>query len=65
MGFDFAGTCTKIVKYKLIEYSFGDRAAKVEHTPGSAGFAICTIFNFHVVSTVASYCASSTLDASV
>jgi uncharacterized protein YndB with AHSA1/START domain len=25
MGFDFAGTYTKIVEHKLIEYSFGDR----------------------------------------
>lgn len=30
MGFDFAGTYTKIVTHKLIEYSFGDRAARVE-----------------------------------
>lgn len=34
MGFDFAGTYTKIVEHKLIEYSFGDRTAKVEFTPG-------------------------------
>lgn len=30
MGFDFAGTYTKIVKHKLIEYTFGDRAAQIE-----------------------------------
>ena len=30
MGFDFAGTYTNLVEYKLIEYSFGDRAAQVE-----------------------------------
>ena len=30
MGFDFAGTYTKIVQHKLIEYAFGDRAARVE-----------------------------------
>ena len=29
-GFDFAGTYTAIVPHRLIEYSFGDRAAKVE-----------------------------------
>ena len=34
MGFDFAGTYTKIVTNKRIEYSFGDRAARVEFTPG-------------------------------
>jgi uncharacterized protein YndB with AHSA1/START domain len=32
MGFDFAGTYTKIVEHKLIEYSFGDRMAQVEFT---------------------------------
>jgi uncharacterized protein YndB with AHSA1/START domain len=30
MGFDFAGTYTNIEKHKLIEYAFGDRAARVE-----------------------------------
>jgi len=30
MGFDFAGTYTKIVPQALIEYSFGNRAAVVE-----------------------------------
>ena len=30
MGFDFAGTYTKIVPNKLIAYSFGDRVAQVE-----------------------------------
>ena len=28
-GFDFEGTYTNIVEYELIEYSFGDRSAKV------------------------------------
>jgi uncharacterized protein YndB with AHSA1/START domain len=32
MGFDFAGTYTKIVENELIEYSFGDRMAQVEST---------------------------------
>jgi len=30
MGFDFAGTYTRVVPNRLIEYSFGDRAATVE-----------------------------------
>jgi uncharacterized protein YndB with AHSA1/START domain len=34
MGFDFAGTYTKIVKHELIEYAFGDRFARVEFIPG-------------------------------
>ena len=33
MGFDFAGTYTKIDKHKLIEYTFGDRSASVEFIP--------------------------------
>jgi uncharacterized protein YndB with AHSA1/START domain len=28
-GFDFEGTYTNIVEHKLLEYSFGDRSAKV------------------------------------
>ena len=30
LGFDFAGTYTKIVPHALIEYSFGDRVGLVE-----------------------------------
>jgi uncharacterized protein YndB with AHSA1/START domain len=30
MGFDFEGTYTNIVPRKLIEYSFGDRRARIE-----------------------------------
>ncbi len=29
-GFDFAGTYTKVIPTRLLEYSFGDRTAKVE-----------------------------------
>ena len=29
-AFDFEGTYTNIVEYKLIEYSFGDRSARIE-----------------------------------
>jgi uncharacterized protein YndB with AHSA1/START domain len=32
MGFDFAGTYTKIVPHQLIEFTFGDRVATVEFT---------------------------------
>ncbi len=34
MGFDFAGTYTKVIQHKLIEYAFGDRTAEVDFTPG-------------------------------
>ncbi|MBI1384660.1 MAG: polyketide cyclase [Rhizobiales bacterium] len=30
VGFDFAGTYTRIVEHELIEYAFGDRSARVE-----------------------------------
>jgi uncharacterized protein YndB with AHSA1/START domain len=40
MGFDFAGTYTKIVEHKLIEYAFGDRKAEVEFIPGSNGVTV-------------------------
>ena len=32
-GFDFAGTYTKVEPQRLIEYSFGDRLARVEFLP--------------------------------
>jgi uncharacterized protein YndB with AHSA1/START domain len=40
MGFDFAGTYTKIVPPKLIEYTFGDRMARVEFTDAQ-GASMC------------------------
>ena len=45
MGFDFAGTYTKIVPNKLIEYAFGDRAAQVEFTPGPDGVSVRVTFD--------------------
>src|SRR5712672_2854438 len=40
VGFDFAGTYTKIVPHALIEYSFGDRAGVVEFVPGASGVTV-------------------------
>src|SRR3954462_11953390 len=40
MGFDFAGTYTKIVDRKLIEYAFGDRTARVEFSEGPGGVTV-------------------------
>jgi uncharacterized protein YndB with AHSA1/START domain len=37
MGFDFAGTYTKIVEHKLIAYAFGDRTAQVTFAAGPDG----------------------------
>ena len=45
MGFDFAGTYTKIIDHKLIAYSFGDRTAQVEFTPGPKGVAVRVNFD--------------------
>ena len=45
MGFDFAGTYTKIVDYALIDYSFGDRTARVEFVPGGDGVAVRVTFD--------------------
>ncbi len=44
-GFDFAGTYTKIVDHRLIEYAFGDRTAQVEFVPGKAGVAVRVTFD--------------------
>jgi len=45
MGFDFAGTYTKIVKHELIEYSFGDRAAQVEFADSPSGVRVRVTFD--------------------
>lgn len=45
MGFDFAGTYTKIVEHKRIEYAFGDRKAEVDFVPGSKGVVVRVAFD--------------------
>lgn len=45
MGFDFAGTYTKIVEHKRIEYAFGDRKAEVEFVPGPKGVVVRVAFD--------------------
>ena len=45
MGFDFAGTYTNIVKHQLIEYAFGDRAARVEFARGPHGVGVRVTFD--------------------
>ena len=44
-GFDFAGTYTKVIPHKLIEYSFGDRVCTVEFMPGAAGVTVRVTFD--------------------
>jgi uncharacterized protein YndB with AHSA1/START domain len=43
MGFDFAGTYTKIIENKLIEYSFGDRTGLVEFEPDAKGGTVVRV----------------------
>src|SRR4051794_40484330 len=45
MGFDFAGTYTKIVKNKLIEYTFGERAAQIEFDAAGKGVNVRVTFD--------------------
>jgi uncharacterized protein YndB with AHSA1/START domain len=44
-GFDFAGTYTRVVPDRLIEYSFGDRTAKVEFTEAPEGVKVRVSFD--------------------
>jgi uncharacterized protein YndB with AHSA1/START domain len=45
VGFDFAGTYTKIVEHKLIECSFGDRFLLVEFLPRQGAVTIRETFD--------------------
>ncbi|MGJ4909736.1 SRPBCC family protein [Bradyrhizobium sp. HKCCYLS2033] len=45
MGFDFAGTYTKIVEHKLIAYAFGDRKADVHFEAGPNGVLVRVVFD--------------------
>jgi uncharacterized protein YndB with AHSA1/START domain len=44
MGFDFAGTYTKIETNRLIEYEFGGRHARIEFSPGPDGVNVSVTF---------------------
>ena len=45
MGFDFAGTYTRIIEHKRIEYAFGDRTALIEFANGPKGVAVRVSFD--------------------
>jgi uncharacterized protein YndB with AHSA1/START domain len=45
MGFDFAGTYTKVVPQQLIESSFGDRTMQVEFVAGPNGVTVRETFD--------------------
>ncbi|RTZ45858.1 ATPase [Candidimonas sp. SYP-B2681] len=44
-GFDFAGTYTDVVPNRLIEYSFGDRAATIEFAENPEGVSVRVSFD--------------------
>jgi uncharacterized protein YndB with AHSA1/START domain len=45
MGFDFAGTYTKVIEHKLIESAFGDRVLLVEFIPNHDGVTVRETFD--------------------
>lgn len=45
IGFDFAGTYTKVVPHESIEYSFGDRTAQVEFSEIPEGTRLRVTFD--------------------
>ena len=45
MGFDFAGTYTKIVEHDVIESAFGDRSLTVQFIQGNDGVTIRETFD--------------------
>ncbi|NLR74276.1 SRPBCC family protein [Leeia aquatica] len=49
MGFDFAGTYTRIVPLQRIEYAFGERSAQVEFVAGEQGVTVRVTFEAETV----------------
>jgi uncharacterized protein YndB with AHSA1/START domain len=45
MGFDFAGTYTKVIEAQLIEYAFGDRTAQVHFIQTPDGVNVRVTFD--------------------
>jgi uncharacterized protein YndB with AHSA1/START domain len=45
MGFDFAGTYTKVVEHSRIESAFGDRVLVVEFVPSGKGVTVRETFD--------------------
>jgi uncharacterized protein YndB with AHSA1/START domain len=45
MGFDFAGTYTRIVEHKLIQCAFGDRTMLIEFVPGKDSVVVRETFD--------------------
>jgi uncharacterized protein YndB with AHSA1/START domain len=45
MGFDFAGTYTRVVTNQLLEYAFGERKASVSFQEGAGGVTVRVSFD--------------------
>ncbi|MDP2227445.1 MAG: SRPBCC family protein [Moraxellaceae bacterium] len=45
MGFDFAGTYTRVVTHELIEYEFGGRLAQIVFADGANGVTVRVSFD--------------------
>jgi uncharacterized protein YndB with AHSA1/START domain len=45
VGFDFAGTYTKVVEHEVIGYSFGDRVAEVQFAEVPGGVKVTVTFD--------------------
>ena len=52
VGFDFAGTYTKIVPHRLIEYSFGERHCAVEFVTNEKAVTVRVTFDAETDHTV-------------
>jgi uncharacterized protein YndB with AHSA1/START domain len=52
MGFDFAGTYTKVVPNELIECSFGERTLRVEFSAGADGVTVRETFDAETTNSV-------------
>jgi uncharacterized protein YndB with AHSA1/START domain len=44
-GFDFSGQYTQVITHQLIEYTFGDRTARVEFAPEADGVTVRVTFD--------------------
>lgn len=45
MGFDFAGTYTRVQPQAGLEYAFGDRVCRVDFEPGATGVTVRVCFD--------------------
>lgn len=51
-GFDFTGIYTNVVTNRLLEYTFGDRTARIDFTEGPAGVRVVVAFDAETVNSI-------------